>query len=176
MEIQFSPAKIRSKEFTKGRGYKREEVEDFLDKIAQQTESLVKRVAELEKELEEQGEKLKNLEGQKELVDRTLLAAEKIKDESIASAKHEAENIIKEAELAAKEEVKKAKDYLSILEHDFINMKEQRKEFIVRLKSQLKAMLDMVDMMASQDKETKPSQSESAPDRNTEEKVSDKDS
>jgi len=166
MEIQFSPAKIRGKEFTKGaRGYKRVEVKDFLERIAQQTESLMSKITELEKKLEEQGEKLRNLEGQKDLVDRTLLVAEKIKDESIASAKHEAENIIKEAELAAKEQVKKAKDYLSILEHDFINMKEQKREFITRLKSQLQAMLEMVEAMHKQDKKI---ESESQTDKEAE--------
>ncbi|MGC9337660.1 MAG: DivIVA domain-containing protein [Candidatus Cloacimonadia bacterium] len=174
METQFSPAKIRSKEFAKAaRGYNKKEVKDFLDKIAQQTQSLENRIAELEKELETQGERLRNLEEQKELVDRILLVAEKIKDESIASAKQEAENIIKEAELAAKEEVKKAKDYLCILEHDFINMKEQRKVFISQLKSQLHAMLDMVDMMQKKDREMKPSTSESAGDKETDEKETD---
>ena len=67
-----------------------------------------------------------------------------LKDETLNNARNEAENIIKEAEIRSRERVKKAKDYLSILEHDYINLKERRKQFIANFKAQLNSILEML--------------------------------
>lgn len=150
--MKITPAEIRGKEFSRAMsGYKKAEVNEFLEELATQTELLLAAAKELEKQIQEKDKKLDDLDEQKDLLRRTLILAEKIKDETISNAKNEAENIIKDAEISSREKVKKAKDYLSILEHDFINLKEKKMQFIVNFKSQLNSMLEILERNIQQE-------------------------
>ncbi|MCD6102317.1 MAG: DivIVA domain-containing protein [Candidatus Cloacimonetes bacterium] len=152
MDTKITPAEIRGKEFSRVMsGYKKAEVNEFLEELATQTELLLATTKELEKQIQEKDKKLDDLDEQKDLLRKTLILAEKIKDETINNAKNEAENIIKDAEISSREKVKKAKDYLSILEHDFINLKEKKMQFIVNFKSQLNAMLEILERNIQQE-------------------------
>ena len=152
MDTKITPAEIRGKEFSRVMsGYKKAEVNEFLEELATQTELLLAATKELEKQIQEKDKKLDDLDEQKDLLRKTLILAEKIKDETINNAKNEAENIIKDAEISSREKVKKAKDYLSILEHDFINLKEKKMQFIVNFKSQLNAMLEILERNIQQE-------------------------
>ncbi|MEA3476440.1 MAG: DivIVA domain-containing protein [Candidatus Cloacimonadota bacterium] len=152
MDMKITPAEIRGKEFSRAMsGYKKAEVNEFLEELATQTELLLAAAKELEKQIQEKDKKLDDLDEQKDLLRRTLILAEKIKDETISNAKNEAENIIKDAEISSREKVKKAKDYLSILEHDFINLKEKKMQFIVNFKSQLNSMLEILERNIQQE-------------------------
>ncbi len=150
--MKITPTEIRGKEFSRAMsGYKKAEVNEFLEELATQTELLLAATKELEKQIQEKDKKLDDLDEQKDLLRRTLILAEKIKDETINNAKNEAENIIKDAEISSREKVKKAKDYLSILEHDFINLKEKKMQFIISFKSQLNSMLEILERNIQQE-------------------------
>lgn len=152
MDMKITPTEIRGKEFSRAMsGYKKAEVNEFLEELATQTELLLAATKELEKQIQEKDKKLDDLDEQKDLLRRTLILAEKIKDETINNAKNEAENIIKDAEISSREKVKKAKDYLSILEHDFINLKEKKMQFIISFKSQLNSMLEILERNIQQE-------------------------
>lgn len=150
--MKITPTEIRGKEFSRTMsGFKKAEVNEFLEELATQTELLLAATKELEKQIQEKDKKLDDLDKQKDLLRRTLILAEKIKDETISNAKNEAENIIKDAEISSREKVKKAKDYLSILEHDFINIKEKKMQFIISFKSQLNSMLEILERNIQQE-------------------------
>lgn len=152
MDMKITPAEIRGKEFSRTMsGFKKAEVNEFLEELATQTELLLAAAKELEKQIQEKDKKLDDLDEQKDLLRRTLILAEKIKDETINNAKNEAENIIKDAEISSREKVKKAKDYLSILEHDFINIKEKKMQFYISLKAQLNSMLEILERNIQQE-------------------------
>lgn len=152
MDMKITPAEIRGKEFSRAMsGFKKAEVNEFLEELATQTELLLAATKKLEKQIQEKDKKLDDLDEQKDLLRRTLILAEKIKDETISNAKNEAENIIKDAEISSREKVKKAKDYLSILEHDFINIKEKKMQFIISFKSQLNSMLEILERNIQQE-------------------------
>ena len=129
MDIKILPEEIRGKEFAKSMsGYKKSEVDDFLQSIANQMEIMLAEIQNLNEKIQEKNKELEKLDEQKELLKKTLILAEKLKEETLQNAKNEAENIIKDAEISSREKVKKAKDYLSILEHDYINLKEKKKQ------------------------------------------------
>lgn len=152
MDMKITPTEIRGKEFSRAMsGFKKAEVNEFLEELATQTELLLAATKKLEKQIQEKDKKLDDLDEQKDLLRRTLILAEKIKDETISNAKNEAENIIKDAEISSREKVKKAKDYLSILEHDFINIKEKKMQFIISFKSQLNSMLEILERNIQQE-------------------------
>lgn len=152
MDIKISSSEIKGMEFSKSiGGYKKSEVDSFLEEIANQVENLISEIKKLENQIQEKDKELDNLDEQKDLLRRTLVLAEKLKDETINNAKNEAENILKDAEISSREKVKKAKDYLSILEHDFINIKEKKMQFIINFKAQLNSMLEVLEKNIKQE-------------------------
>ena len=158
MDIKISSTEIKGMDFSKSiSGYKKSEVDTFLEDVANQIEILESEIKSLEKQIQEKDKELENLEEQKDLLRRTLVLAEKLKDETINNAKNEAQNIIKDAEISSREKVKKAKDYLSILEHDFINLKERKMQFIINFKAKLNSMLEIleknIEQVSSENKE-----------------------
>ncbi len=48
---------------------------------------------------------------------------------------------------------KKAKDYLSILEHDYVNLKDKKISFLLTFKSQINTMLELIEREFEKDKE-----------------------
>jgi len=154
MQHNISPSEIRGKEFTKSfSGFSKPEVEAFLEMLADQIEGLERKIKALQKEIEDRDQKLENIEEQKDLLKRTLILAEKLKEDTLKSADKEAKNIIKDAELSSRERVKKAKDYLSILEHDYVNLKDKKKTFLLTFKSQINTMLELIQTEFEKDKD-----------------------
>ncbi len=146
MEINYSQSEIKEMDFSKSlSGYKKSEVNMFLQEIAEQTDAMQKQISRLQDKIETQNKQLDKIEEQKNLLKRTLVLAEKLKDETLANAKSEANNIIKDAEISSRKKIQKAKDYLSILEHELINLKEQKKQFASKFKIQLKTMLENIE-------------------------------
>ena len=154
MPQNISASEIRGKEFNKTfSGYNKQEVEAFLEMLADQIEGLERKIKAQQREIEDRDKKLDNIDEQKDLLKRTLILAEKLKEDTLKSADKEAKNIIKDAEITSRERVKKAKDYLSILEHDYVNLKDKKKSFLLTFKSQINTMLDLIQMEFEKDKE-----------------------
>jgi len=146
MDLHYTPSEIKEREFSKSiSGYKKSEVNVFLEELAEQTESLKKQNRILQDKIEEQNKQLEKIEEQKNLLKRTLVLAEKLKDETLSNAKSEAQNIIKDAEISSRKKIQQAKDYLSILEHELINLKEKKLQFTSKFKIQLKTMLENLE-------------------------------
>ena len=153
MEIHISPSEIKEKEFPSGLGgYKKSEVTIFLDEVAAQSEAMIVEIKELKNHIARQDKELEKLDEQKDLLKRTLLLAEKLKDEVLINAKREAKNIIADAEITSKQKIKKAKDFLSILEHDYINLKEQKNQFVQNFKAKINVMLENLEDTDKTDK------------------------
>ncbi len=154
MPQNISASEIRGKEFNKTlSGYSKHEVESFLEMLADQIEGLERKIKAQQKEIEDRDNKLDNIEEQKDLLKRTLILAEKLKEDTLKSADREAKNIIKDAEISSRERVKKAKDYLSILEHDYVNLKDKKISFLLTFKSQINTMLELIEREFEKDKE-----------------------
>jgi len=150
------PLDIRHQEFSTAMfGYSKKEVRAFLDQVASEVEAFQK---QLEKELARQEQKqnevkqealqagnvVEELKRREELISRTLVFAEKTKADIIANARKEAENIIKEADLKAKRAIQEAKQYLSVLEHQYLQLKEQKRQFLIQFKVELQSFQDRI--------------------------------
>ncbi len=154
MPQNISASEIRGKEFNKTlSGYNKQEVESFLEMLADQIEGLERKIKAQQREIEDRDKKLDNIEEQKDLLKRTLILAEQLKEDTLKSADKEAKNIIKDAEISSRERVKKAKDYLSILEHDYVNLKDKKVSFLLTFKSQINTMLELIEREFEKDKE-----------------------
>lgn len=126
------------------RGYNQEEVDDFLDSVAEvldrsqrETRSLMARV----RELEEQIEAGRNAE---EVLKRTLVTAQKAAEEAIATARGKAEKLIAEAEQRSRRQADDAARRNDQAEKSHVARKRELDDAIARLKkheSEVKAKL-----------------------------------
>ena len=93
---------IQNKEFTRGmRGYKEEEVDEFLDQIIVDFQTLVARNEELTQQLEEAQTKFKEVKSTEGSVISTLESAKALMNEISESAERRAQVLIKNAEMDA---------------------------------------------------------------------------
>ncbi len=146
--FEITPTEIVNKEFTVGlRGYKKEEVDDFLEKMAGYVNYLQSLVGGIE-----EGNPPPRLEsndaipdGKEDLISKTLLLAERTKDELIINAKKEAENLTNEASLKAKKIVNDAKQYIAILEHQIYSLEDKKRNLLMKFKVELESMLNEIN-------------------------------
>ncbi|HOY85242.1 MAG: DivIVA domain-containing protein [Candidatus Cloacimonetes bacterium] len=151
------PTDIRHQEFSGSlMGYSKKEVKDYLEELASELEEYQNRqekelqrreLAQLEvrQEAVQAGSAVEELKRREELISRTLVFAEKTKADIISNARKEAENIIHEAELKAKRAIQEAKQYLGVLEQQYIQIKEQKRQFLMQFKSELNTFQDRID-------------------------------
>jgi cell division initiation protein len=95
-----TPADIENKVFAKAvRGYKEEEVDDFLDLIILDMEKLMKENRQLKKELEKSQTQVDRHVSTESSVYETLESAKSLLNDIAASAERRAQVILKDAEL-----------------------------------------------------------------------------
>ena len=107
-----TPADIENKVFAKAvRGYKEEEVDDFLDLIILDMEKLMKENRQLKKELEKSQTQVDRHVSTESSVYETLESAKSLLNDIAASAERRAQVILKDAELEAAKETYVYIDY-----------------------------------------------------------------
>ncbi|MCX8007717.1 MAG: DivIVA domain-containing protein [Coriobacteriia bacterium] len=137
--MKLTPLDIHHKEFSKSlRGYNEVEVDEFLDQVADELERLFKENIELSERIEAAEEKVRAYQEMERTLNNTLLAAQKSADDIIAKAKHEAEVVLKDAEVKAKEIIHNALQQKQKAQADLIRIKQAEEEF----RSQFRALLE----------------------------------
>jgi cell division initiation protein len=156
-KLELTPVDIRHKEFSTAlAGYKKEEVRNFLEMIAAQLEDMQSVATQALRErpsMPERVEKVERIEPprpakedpKEDLISRTLILAEQTKDEIIFNARKQAETILNTAELQAKKTIEEARHYLNVLEHQYVNLKEQKKQFLMHFRSELETLLGRIN-------------------------------
>lgn len=143
--MRLTPLDIHHKEFRHAiRGYSEEEVDNFLDEVANEFERLFKENIDYKEGLEQTKEKVVQYENLEDTLHNTLLTAHKAAEEVQRSAKKEAELIIRDAELKAKEIVQNAVTEKQYLQTNLINLKQAEEEFRLKFKSLLESYLKMM--------------------------------
>lgn len=105
---------ISEKKFTEVmRGYKREEVEEYLGDIAREYSKLKRENSELEKKLEVLADKIREYREDEEALKDALLVAQRQGNAIVADAKEKAEGIINDANEKGEEREKQADDYVA---------------------------------------------------------------
>lgn len=150
------PLDIKHQEFSGQMfGYSKKEVRLFLDQVATELEELLnkqeKELArreqlqyDVKQEAVSANSAVEDLKRREELISRTLVFAEKTKADIVANARKEAENIIQEAELKAKRAINEAKQHLGILEHQYLSLKEQKRQFLLQFQVELQTFQDRI--------------------------------
>ncbi len=99
MELAITPMDIHRHEFSTSRlgGYKAEEVDAFLDQLADELEMLLQRYHEMNESLEEMRERLREYDSMQSTIQNAFINAQKSADALVQDAKNQAEAILAEA-------------------------------------------------------------------------------
>ncbi|MDQ3646950.1 MAG: DivIVA domain-containing protein, partial [Actinomycetota bacterium] len=90
---------IQAKQFNDAwRGYNQEEVDDFLDKVAEAIDQVQRENRALHARVRELDQVLATSRDTEDMLKKTLITAQQAAEEAIASAKAKAEQLIEEAQ------------------------------------------------------------------------------
>ena len=144
--MKITPLDITQKAFARAmRGFDRQEVEAFLALVASEFEGLVKEVQGLRDDTRRKEEEIAELRSRERALQETMITAQKACEEIRESARKEAEITLSEAELQAEKIVQSAHQrYLRVVD-DINEMKRQRVQFEVSLRSLVGAHTKLLD-------------------------------
>ena len=125
--MKFSPMSIKKQEFNKVmRGYDKDEVQAFLDKLSDEFETLQKENDSLRKNLKNLTAKLNEFRRIEKNLQDTLLKAQESSSKSLESTKKQSSLMIKEAEIKASQIIEKAKENANEIRNAVINLREEK--------------------------------------------------
>lgn len=149
--MKITPLDIQQMVFrTKFRGYDREEVNRFLEELAQTVESLNRDNAMLRERLAMTEQQVSELKRTETTLSNTLVAAQSLADDVKRSANRDAELIVKEAELKAGEVVRQARVELSETQRDLSLLQKQRLLMVERMRATLHTFERMLDVESAE--------------------------
>ncbi len=120
------------------KGYSLDEVDSFLERIAETIEELTKKNLLLQEELERVKEKLSGFENREWLVKETMTTAQKVIGDMKKGAEREVDLIIGEAKLKADKIIREAYKELLKFQDDIQQLKVQR----IKLETDIKSVLE----------------------------------
>lgn len=101
--MRITPHDIRQQQFTSKmfKGYDPQEVDAFLDDVAEDYEAVLKDIALLREQMAAQEERSRGVAEREKSLQETLVTTQRLAEEMKAAARREAELIVREAELRA---------------------------------------------------------------------------
>lgn len=134
---------INNKDFKKiFRGYDCDEVDEFLDKVAEDYETIYKENSLLKDKLELLEEKLKHYSKIEVTIQNTLLLAQNAADQARETAKNESDLIIKQANDSSKKIIDKAHNEVIKINEDYEKVKQEFMRFRAKFKNFMSSQLD----------------------------------
>ncbi|APM38581.1 DivIVA domain-containing protein [Clostridium kluyveri] len=139
---------ITNKEFKKGlRGYNIDEVDEFLDKIAESYEAMCKENSLLKEKLQLMEDKVNHYNKMENTIKGTLLLAQNTSEQVKENAKKESECILKNANDTAQKIIDKAHSDVIQINDEFERVKQEFSKFRTKFRSFVKTQLEMFDDM-----------------------------
>ncbi|MBF0780413.1 MULTISPECIES: DivIVA domain-containing protein [unclassified Granulicatella] len=140
--MAITPIDISTKEFSKKfKGYHPDEVDDFLDRIVLEMESLIKEKRELEKKIKFMGEQVEHYMSLQDTLNKSIVVAQDAADRLRENAEKEAEMIVSNAQRAADEIATQSADKANRIAEETETLRKTavvfRKKFQILVESQL---------------------------------------
>ena len=150
MRSSVTPLEIRKRSFARRfRGFDRDEVQQFLEVLADDLEELFRAIDELEREAVKLREELSRHREHEATLRETLVLAQKSADGLRASTEREAERIVADAERRGERLVQQALEKVAEKEKRIRELRVERKNFHLKLQG----MLDMFQQVLNFDRE-----------------------
>jgi cell division initiation protein len=133
------------------RGYDKEEVNRFLEELAQTVETLNRDNALLREKLTITEHQLVEAKKTETALSHTLISAQSLADQVKHAAQRDGELIIKEAELKGGEALRQARVELAETQRDLSGLRKQRVLMVERIRSTLRTFERMLEVEESED-------------------------
>lgn len=141
-----TPMDIRNKEFKKAfKGYKEDEVDEFLDKVIADYERLYRENGELKDRISIDNERIESYNSMEKSLQSTLLIAQTTAEDIVSNARKKADMIIKEAEDQAKKIIEDANISIVKVNKDFEELKKEVQVFKTRFRTLLESELEALN-------------------------------
>lgn len=145
---------IRHRQFARGwRGYSAREVDEFLRDTADRLEELITAARDSRREADNLKAELKDYRAREQNLEAALNQARQASETIKQNAEREAQLTIAEAELQAEKILGQAHNRLAQIHEDISELKRQRAQFEVRLRSLVEAHLKLMDVERERDRE-----------------------
>lgn len=128
------------------RGYDKEEVNRFLEELAETVESLNRDNAVQREKIVFLEQQLAELKRTEATLSNTLVSAQSLADDVKRTAQRESELLLKEAELKAGEMIRKARIEVSDTQRDLTGLQKQRLLMVERLRATLRTFERMLEV------------------------------
>jgi len=140
--MKLTPLDIHHKEFGRAiRGYNEAEVDEFLDKVADELERLFKENIDLNERLEAAEERLRGFQDMERTLHNTMISAQKSAEDIVGSAHRESEVVLRDAEVKAKEIVHSALQQKQKTQSELVRVKQAEEDFRAAFKGLLEKHL-----------------------------------
>ena len=144
--MKVTPLDIRRKEFKRSmRGYSDEEVDLFLDEVADDLDRLSQENVELQDRSRRLEEQLAGHAQLRDALEKTLVQAQFQADETRANARKESELILRDAELKARGIVSDSYTEIQRVQQALIQLKHLEEDFRFKFRSLLEGHLKLLD-------------------------------
>jgi cell division initiation protein len=152
--MKFSPYNIKNQEFNKAmRGFDKDEVQLFLEKLADEFEKLNNENETFKKELEEATSKINEYRKIEKNLQDTLLRAHNSSSRAVESARKQTGLMIKEAELKAQQIIDKARGTADEIRNSVLNLREEKNLIIAKLKTLINSQASLLSAEIHEAKE-----------------------
>ncbi|MBI4799205.1 MAG: DivIVA domain-containing protein [Desulfarculus sp.] len=145
---------IRRRSFNRRfRGLDPQEVRAVLEQAAEGMGHLQREAEGLRHEVEELKKDIQEYRGREQSLEAALAQTRQVAESIKANAEREAQLLIAEAELQAEKTLGQAHNRLAQIHDDIAELKRQRAQFEVRLRSLVEAHLKLLDVERDRDRE-----------------------
>lgn len=128
------------------RGYDRHEVDAFVSSLSDTFEELLKENREGKERIGALETSLDELKRKEELINQTLVSAERMVDDMKRQAQREADLRVREAELSAETLTRKAREERVAIEQDVITWRRRQIEMVEQFRGFLKGIEKSLDL------------------------------
>ncbi|MBU2447531.1 MAG: DivIVA domain-containing protein [Bacteroidetes bacterium] len=148
--MRITPLSIKRQEFKRNiRGFDPDEVNTFLEIIADEVDQLIKKNDELSASANQMQKKLQDYQQIEKGLQQTLLVAQETSSRSMEASKRQAVLLIKEAEIKAKQLIDKAKADAKAIHDAVLELREQKQTIIIRLRALITAHMQMMNALTN---------------------------
>lgn len=145
--MKISPIEIRQQEFTKKmRGYDPDEVQNFLESLAEELDKLNSENESLESEVQSLTDQVNEFKKIEKNLQDTLLKAQENSTKSMEATKKQTSLMIKEAELKASQIIEKARESTNDIRNAVINLREEKDLILAKLKAIVSSQANLLEL------------------------------
>lgn len=146
--MRLTSMEITNKDFKKVmRGYCQDEVDEYLDRVAEDYEALYKENSVLKEKLAAVDDRLEHYKKMETTIQNTLVMAQDAAEQARANSKSESELIIRTANDTAKKIIDKANNDVIAINAEFERTRQEFNKFRAKYRNFMKSQLEVFDDM-----------------------------